>query len=159
MELYLMRHGVAEERAATGRDADRPLTPAGVQIAQRVLSRADAAGISPALIISSPYRRALETAAIAAKQFGRPDAVTQSTRLTPDSSVEDLWGEVRAYRAEGSLLLVFHEPLISAVVADLLGSARLNVHLPPAVLLRFDVPTAAPSPSGALKWMLTGEIC
>ena len=40
MEIYLLRHGIAEDRSATGRDADRRLTEEGRAKLRRVLERA-----------------------------------------------------------------------------------------------------------------------
>ena len=71
VELYLLRHGIAKDRSASGRDADRRLTDEGRTKLRRVLERAHAAGVVPSLILSSPYRRALETAEIAARELGR----------------------------------------------------------------------------------------
>ena len=56
MELYLLRHGIAEDHATS--DADRALTDEGREKVHRVMKRAAASGVSPSLIISSPYKRA-----------------------------------------------------------------------------------------------------
>ena len=69
MEIYLLRHGIAEDRSTTGRDPDRRLTDEGRAKLRRVLERAHQAGVRPSLILSSPYRRALETAEIMAAKL------------------------------------------------------------------------------------------
>ena len=65
MEIYLLRHGIAESRAPS--DAERDLTEEGRQKVREVTRMAARAGVSPALVLSSPYRRALETAKIAGR--------------------------------------------------------------------------------------------
>ena len=61
MLLYLLRHGAAEAAAKSGRDADRALTDEGREKVRRVIRRAREGGLWPALILSSPFTRALET--------------------------------------------------------------------------------------------------
>ena len=49
MELYLLRHGIAEDRAPSGRDADRRLTEEGRDKLRRILERAHSAGAQPSV--------------------------------------------------------------------------------------------------------------
>jgi phosphohistidine phosphatase len=51
MELYLLRHGIAEDHSPSGRDQDRRLTEEGRDKLRKVLKRAAAAGVVPSLII------------------------------------------------------------------------------------------------------------
>ena len=67
MQLYLLRHGIAEDQKAGRPDSERALTSEGREKLRRVLKRARSADCVPALILSSPYRRALETSAVAAE--------------------------------------------------------------------------------------------
>ncbi len=158
MELYLLRHGIAEDRAATGRDADRRLTEEGRDKLRRVLERAHAAGVRPSLILSSPYKRTLETAEIAAHALGYEGKLVRTPALTPDSSPEDVWDAVREHRDEDALLLTGHEPLFSATVAHLLGSTRAMVHFRKGALACVDVEGFGAAPAGVLQWMLTAKL-
>ena len=158
MELYLLRHGIAEDRAPTGRDADRRLTEEGRQKLRRVLERAHAAGVSPSLILSSPLKRAVETAEIAARELGYENKIVRVDALTPDSSPSDVWAEIHVRREEPSILLAGHEPLFSATVAWMLGSTRPMVEFKKAALVRIDFESAGPEPQGVLQWMLTAKL-
>ncbi|MSV35923.1 MAG: phosphohistidine phosphatase SixA [Bryobacterales bacterium] len=158
MELYLLRHGIAEDRAASGRDADRRLTEEGRDKLRRVLERAHAAGVRPSLILTSPYRRALETAEIAAHELGYEGKLSRTPALTPDSSPESVWEAVREHRDEDAILLAGHEPLFSATVAYLLGSTRAMVHFRKGGLARIDVEGFGTAPAGVLHWMLTATL-
>ena len=130
MELYLLRHGIAEDHAAT--DADRQLTDEGRQKLHRVMKRAAAAGVEPSLILSSPYKRALETAEIAASELHYKGEILRTGSLTPDSSPPSLWSEIRDHRNEPAILLAGHEPLFSSTVAFLLD--RLLPSVAPVLL-------------------------
>jgi phosphohistidine phosphatase len=158
MELYLLRHGIAEDRSASGRDADRALTEEGRNKLHRVLKRAAAAGVSPSLIISSPYKRALETAEIAAAELKYKGEILKAGTVLPDSSPPSLWSEIREHRNETSLLVAGHEPLFSATVAFLLGSTNAMVDFRKAALVRIDIHNFGAQPQGVLQWMLTPKL-
>jgi phosphohistidine phosphatase len=158
MELYLLRHAIAEEHSPTGRDADRRLTEEGREKLRRVLKRASSAGVSPSLIISSPYKRALETAEIAASELHYKGEILRAGSLTPDSSPPSVWSEIREHRNEPSILVAGHEPLFSATVAYLLGSTHDMVEFKKAALIRIDVHSFSPAPQGVLQWMLTPKL-
>jgi phosphohistidine phosphatase len=158
MELYLLRHGIAEEHSATGRDADRSLIEEGREKLRRVLKRAASAAVSPSLILSSPYKRALETAEIAASELHYEGQILRSGSLTPDSSPSSVWSEIREHRNEASILLAGHEPLFSATVALLLGSTHDMIEFRKAALVRIDIHSFGPTPQGVLQWMLTPKL-
>jgi len=158
MEIYLFRHGIAEDRAPSGRDEDRRLTDEGRQKLRRVLERAQAAGVSPSLILSSPLKRAVETAEIAARELGYEGKIVRSDSLTPDSSPSEVWTEIRTHRDEKAILLAGHEPLFSATVAWMLGSSHAMVEFKKGALVRVDVSSLGAEPKGVLQWMLTAKL-
>jgi phosphohistidine phosphatase len=158
MEIYLLRHGIAEDHAASARDADRRLTEEGRAKLRRVLERAHQAGVAPSLILSSPYRRALETAEIAAHELGYEGKIVRSPALTPNSSPQQVWDAIREHREESAVLVAGHEPLFSATVAYLLGTTRAMVHFRKGALVRIDVESTGPTPAGVLEWMLTAKL-
>jgi phosphohistidine phosphatase len=155
MEIYLLRHGIAENGRPGSKDADRALVEEGREKLKRVLSRAREAGVKPGVILSSPYRRALETASIAAQSLAYHGKIVQTPALVPDASPHQVWEEIRARRDESAILLASHEPLMSATVALLLGSPALNVDMKKAGLARIDCDHFGPEPKGVLKWLLT----
>jgi phosphohistidine phosphatase len=157
MEVYLLRHGIAEDNAPTGRDADRRLTEEGREKLRRVLKRAASAGVEPTLILSSPYKRALETAEIAAAELRYKGAILRANSLTPDSSPPSLWSEIREHRDEAAILMAGHEPLFSSTVGYLLGSTQTMVEFRKAALVRIDL-HGFTSPHGVLQWMLTPKL-
>jgi phosphohistidine phosphatase len=158
MELYLLRHAIAEDRSASGRDADRKLTAEGLDKLRRVARFAFAAGVRPSLVLSSPYVRAFETATAAARVLDYKGDILKTDRLTPDASPSDVWTEVRGHRGEESILLVGHEPLFSALASWLLGSARLMIDFRKAALVRIDFDTLGAEPRGVLQWMITPKL-
>jgi phosphohistidine phosphatase len=158
MEIYLLRHGIAEDKSTTGHDSDRHLTEEGRRKLRAVLESAQAAGVSPSLILTSPYRRALETAEIAARELGYEGRLVRTEALIPDGTPHGVWQEVRQHRHESSVLVAGHEPLFSAAVAYLLGSTRAMVHFRKGALVRIDVESFGQEPAGVLQWMITPRI-
>ena len=155
VEIYLLRHGVADDRASTGRDADRRLTEEGRDKLRRVLERAHGAGVQPSLILSSPLKRAIETAEIAARELGYEGKILRTDALLPGSSPQAVWEEIRRHRDESAILLSGHEPLFSATVAWMLGSTRAMIEFRKGALVRIDVESPGPVPAGVLQWMIT----
>ncbi|HUA82693.1 MAG TPA: phosphohistidine phosphatase SixA [Bryobacteraceae bacterium] len=158
MEVYLLRHGIAEDHAASGRDADRVLTEEGKRKLQKVMDRARKAGVNPTLILSSPLVRAIETAQIAAEALEYKSEIARSNALLPNAAPRDVWAEIRAHRDEPSMLLAGHEPLFSQTVAYLLGSTRAMVEFKKGALIRVDFAALGAEPRGVLEWMLTPKV-
>jgi phosphohistidine phosphatase len=155
MEVYLLRHGIAENGGPGQPDSERALTGEGKDKLRRVLKQAD---IEPSLILSSPYKRAVETAETAADVLGYNGKVVQTRALLPESSPQDAWDEVRARKNERAVLLAGHEPMMSALVAFLLNTPALQVDMKKAALVRIDFDRVGTEPRGVLKWMLTPAV-
>src|SRR5580658_1632212 len=158
MEIYLLRHGIAEEGRGGGRDSDRALTAEGREKLRRVLKRAHEAGVRPGVILASPYRRATETAQIAAEALDYRGEIVKTQALVPDASPQTAWDEICSRRTEGAILLASHEPLMSSMAAFLLGSPALQVDMKKGALARIDCDQFRPDPHGTLKWMLTAAL-
>ena len=158
MELYLLRHGFAEDRSSTGRDSDRALRAEGVAELEAVLAMARRGGVRPSLILSSPYSRALQTAAIAGRVLGYEGRAVPSSAFSPDSSPYKAWEEIREHAGEGAILVAAHEPLLSSTMAWFAGSTRVMVRFVPAALVRIDFEAVGPHPAGVMRWMICPEL-
>lgn len=115
MDLYLMRHGIAEAWASS--DASRALTPEGEK---RVRAIARALVLEkdwplPAKIISSDLKRAKETARIVQEVLDIKDLkeVHVDQVLT--------WPGMRAYIQDEPVLFVGHQPSLAHIIEDLSG--------------------------------------
>jgi phosphohistidine phosphatase len=159
MQIYLLRHGIAEDAKPGHPDSERPLTSEGRDKLRRVLKRARVADLTLSLILSSPYRRAMETAAVAAEVLGYKGEIVRTSALVPESSPQDSWEEIRSRKDERAVLLASHEPLMSSLVAFLLDSPALQVDMKKAALVRIDCERFGPKAAGVLKWMLTPGLC
>lgn len=157
MRVYILRHGIAEEAAAGGSDAARALTADGRQRLRTVLARAREAGVRPSIILTSPLKRALQTAEIAAAVLGVKRQLVTTSSLAPSSSPQRVWNEIRAQQAE-RLLIAGHEPLLSCLVGFLLRCPTLQLDLKKGALVSLEVDAGESEPRGTLKWVLTHKL-
>jgi len=126
MQVYLLRHGIAEDKSAKGGDAARELTEEGRAELKQVLKAAAKAGVKPTLILTSPYARARGTAALAKKILGTKADVIETNTLVPEGQPQMVWAEMSDHRAERSLMLVGHNPLLEQLLAHLLARRRFS---------------------------------
>lgn len=158
MQVYLLRHGIAEDAKYEANDADRLLTPEGKRKLRQVLKSAAEAGLHPELIITSPLKRAVQTAEIAKDVLAYKQEVSRSKVLTPGSHPENVWHEIRQHRDLGSLLLVGHNPLFASLSAYLLGTPAAQIDFKKGAIMRIDFDSVTLQPRGTLRWYLTARL-
>jgi phosphohistidine phosphatase len=158
MQVYLLRHGIAEEGVAGKSDADRELTADGRRKLRQTLRTAIHAEINPTLILSSPLVRAVQTAEIAREVFRSNADILRTKALLPSSSPEQVWEELRVHRDENEVILVGHDPLFTNLSAYLLGSPELRIDFKKGALMRIDFEGFGPHPRGVLRWFLTSKL-
>lgn len=158
MQVYILRHGIAEAAAAGAKDAERALVPEGTQKLKTVLRIARAAGVSPTMIASSPYRRALETAQIAAGIFEHKDQVMELASLSPGRPPEEVWDDIRDLGSGQRIMLAGHEPQLGYLTGFLLATPSLLIDLKKGSLVRIDMDRLGAAPRGVLRWCLTPKL-
>ncbi len=158
MRIHILRHGIAETPAFGARDADRALTPEGKKKLRTVVRVAREAGVSPTLILTSPYRRAVETAELAASILGCQDKIIRTDALEPGRAPDQVWDEIRLHSSEREILLAGHEPLLGYLTGFLLGAPSLLIDLKKGSLVRIDMDHVGLRPRGVLRWYLTPKL-
>ena len=153
MLLYLLRHAEAVDHAES--DAVRELTEKGVAQARKVGKYCRKNELIPAVILTSPFTRAEQTARLVAKEMPAAEFIVEPmlrAGMQPEAALEEL----RAYANFKSLMLVGHEPDFSLLAAHLLGSPlreilrlrkasltalELSALRPGAATLQFSIPS------------------
>ena len=158
MQIYILRHGIAEDAKPGGRDADRELTAEGRKKLREVLRAARGAGVAPSLIVTSPLKRALQTAEIAAEILGYKEDVLRTKTLVPGAAPREVWEEIRIHKDIEQLMLVGHEPLLGSLTGYLLGSPLIEVDFKKGALARVDMRQFTAEPRGILKWLLVARL-
>jgi phosphohistidine phosphatase len=155
--VYLMRHGIAADPAPGTSDAGRALTPEGVRKTERVGAGLQALGVAPDLILSSPLRRAEETARLVADVLAPDHAVELYPALAGGFRPEDIVKGLRPHREARELLLVGHQPDLGELASYLLTGSPTLVPLPfkKAGVAAITVGAMPPRSPGTLEWFLT----
>ena len=117
MLLYLLRHADADTVA--DRDDARCLSEKGLAQAKKVARFCKRQEIAPELILSSPIRRAHETALIVSAHLRAELAV--APWLSSGLDITHATHELRERRAADALMIVGHEPDFSRLAAHLLA--------------------------------------
>jgi phosphohistidine phosphatase len=142
MNLLVLRHADADTVAA--HDDDRALSEKGILQARRVGRYCRTVAIVPELILTSPLRRARETAELFAAEASAPRtevAPFLACGMQPAKALKELaaWANV------ASLLLVGHEPDLGLLIAELLGISRPGrIHVRKASLALLTADKLAP---------------
>lgn len=115
MDLILWRHADAFEMREVQDDLERALTPKGERQAQRVATWLNRQLPASTRVLSSPARRALQTAAALDRKVKTVPA------LAPDGDVDALLHAVRWPEAREPVLAVGHQPTLGLAAAYLLS--------------------------------------
>ena len=158
MKIYILRHGIAEDAQGSQPDSERALTAEGKKKLRNVLRTAHSAGVAPSLILTSPYRRALQTAEIAAEVLDYKGELLKTRTLEPATEPRQVWDEIRTHKDEPEILLAGHEPLFSALTAYLLGFPGLPIDFKKGAIACLEIDRFSAEPHGVLKWMLTPKL-
>ena len=115
MDLILWRHAEAVDLGDGQSDLERELTPHGRKQAARIADWLDARLPGRVRVLSSPARRAVQTA----KAFGRKFQVCPE--LGPDGTESELLVLAGWPDARRSVLIVGHQPTLGQALAKVLG--------------------------------------
>ena len=154
-ELYLIRHGIAEERGdAWPDDAKRPLSEGGIGRMRKNARGLRRYGVEIDVVLTSPLVRARQTADVVAAAFDSRPAVVIADGLAPGSSYESLLADLEKHSKRRSIALVGHEPGIEQLAARLSGS-RYQFKFKKGAVCRIDVGSLPPAGTGLLQWFAT----
>jgi phosphohistidine phosphatase len=159
MELYVLRHGRAEERGADyPDDSRRPLTPEGRERIVKVAAAMALLGVRYDRLLTSPFARARETAEIVARAHGTKEMLEEASELAQGRGPEGVLRKLRRDHAKrDAILLVGHEPDLGELVSELAtgASGGLSISLKKGGLVKLDVTRLASRSCASLEWMLT----
>lgn len=158
MKLLIIRHAIAVPSGTPGvPDDERPLTQKGKRRFRRAARGLARIAPRPDVLLASPLPRALETAEIAAKAWGRVRPRSEPALAGP--SVPRIVDVLAGQPAEATVAVVGHEPTLSALLARLLGTPhdeRLTFRKGGAALV--DLAGSPGDGGGRLVWYLRPRI-
>jgi phosphohistidine phosphatase len=151
MHLFLMRHG---PYLAKDRDPEEGLSPQGEELIQRVAHELKDLGVAPELVLTSPKKRARQTALITAQVLGYPENNIRETSLLkamtpPEETLKHLTG-----LKDRSILSVGHLPNLRLAASLLLcGNQELDISFEAGSVCSLDINQTRQGPA-TLRWLL-----
>jgi phosphohistidine phosphatase len=157
VKLIIIRHAIAVARGTPDvPDDERPLTENGKRRFEEVARGLAQICGCPDVLLTSPLPRAAATAEIAAKAWGRisPTSEPVLARGNPDEIIMVL----SRYASDQRIAMVGHEPMLSALLARLLGSRTGDrFTLRKGGVAHLDLP-GPPAEGGRLDWLVRPKI-
>ena len=137
-----MRHAEAVDETLVLRDPYRHLTSRGRQQARALGDRLRWHDCIPTKIWTSPLVRAVQTAELVAVGLACSTEVEIIVDLAPDGNARKIEQAVRALDADAAVMIVGHEPSLSAIGSLIVG----------ADLAALDKAEAVRIVDGAVRW-------
>lgn len=158
MDIYILRHGKAEEHVQTIRgDQKRKLTESGKKEIELVAKGIKILDIEFDYIISSPLIRAKQTANIALKMIKiKKKSLLIWSELKPESSVDSTIKKLKIIKPSASVLLVGHEPHLSTLTSKIISrSEDVGIILKKGGLVHLRCSTIRSEFVGSLRSLMT----
>jgi phosphohistidine phosphatase len=118
MKIYLLQHALAY---SAEEDQERSLNPEGVEQAKASARGIKKLGLSFDLIMTSPKRRAQQTAALIAEAVRYPYSDIQSTdAVLPNQSPAEVLEILQKESTDSHILVVSHLPYLEKLARELM---------------------------------------
>jgi phosphohistidine phosphatase len=155
--IYLVRHGIAGPPPRGMSDNDRALTADGKRKMRRVAVGLKRLGVAPDVVLSSPLRRAEETAAVVTNTLGRQPHLEIYPLLAPGHEAAEVLKGLRHHRGARELVLVGHQPDLGQLASHLLTRSSGLAELPfkKGAVAAICVDMIPPRAPGVLMWFMT----
>lgn len=157
MIIYFLRHANAGERLANPkRDEKRALDKDGIEqcgIVGRALTALD---VQVDAIISSPLKRAVQTASLVGNELSYEGKIHLEEALRPAASFTDFRRLIEKYAKHEAVMLVGHNPNLSEFVGRAIGEggSESGIELKKGAVAKVDMGRN----SGVMQWCLTPKV-
>lgn len=156
--LLLVRHAIAEDRGpAWPNDDERPLTKKGEDRLREIARRLEGMGETADLIVSSPLKRAIDTARILQKEWEPLSDISIIEALSPGHEPAATMAAVTAEAIRPRIALVGHEPDLGELAAWLIG-AKQALPFKKGGVARIDLDSLSRPQEGQLVWLATPKL-
>ena len=160
MQLYIVRHGIAIDRedSKCPPEAERYLTEEGVERTKQVAEAVAALGIHADLMISSPYVRAMQTAAIFASELEyAKQKIRRTDSLLPGAEPGAFLRELAREKDVSTVFCFGHAPHVDGLLAAAVGASRHITSMKKAGVALVELKRLSP-PNGQLLWLMTPKL-
>ncbi|HEX3094773.1 MAG TPA: phosphohistidine phosphatase SixA [Candidatus Angelobacter sp.] len=157
MLLYFLRHASAGKSTMNPKkDERRPLDEEGMLQARyvgRLLANLD---VQVDQIISSPLKRALQTATLVANELAFEAAVQIDEALRPEAEFDQFQTMLARYKKYDAVMVVGHNPSLTEFLSKAVSGASGSTHIDfrKAAVARVEMDGR----TGTLDWLVTPKI-
>jgi phosphohistidine phosphatase len=153
MNIYLIRHGKAENISIYKKDEDRELLPEGKEEMRKAAIYWKKIIIQFDHIISSPFSRSLQTAEIIKEVFDHRDDLIFESFLAKGGSVAKLIETANLYFAK-NIAFVGHEPTLSKYVSQLTSNSGVSIDFKKGMIAKISFGNRAREGAGSLDFLI-----
>ncbi len=137
MNLYLVRHSIAENISIDKKDFDRELTEEGKFVIKKT-SEAWKNYISNVdVVLTSPFIRSIQTSEIISSNLQETQNVIKDNNLGTGSRTADLIDLLNSLEYK-NVAVVGHQPDLSQHINNFCGTGSFNLAFPPASLAKIE---------------------
>jgi phosphohistidine phosphatase len=158
MNLYFVRHGSAgAPKPNPQEDAARGLDREGRRQCELIGKLLAALGVGFDEIVSSPLRRASESAAIIAKQTRFKGRIALAPALRPDGTYERFLELLSEMQRADSAVLIGHDSKLAEFIGKLISnsSGRAGIHLKAGAIAKV---VRKRTGAATLQWCMTQKL-
>lgn len=153
MNLYLIRHSIAENISIDTKDFDRELTSEGKSVIAKT-SQAWKNYINQLdIVLSSPLTRAVQTAEIISSNLQTNQNLIKDNNLGTGSRTSDLIELLNSLEYE-NVAVVGHQPDLSIHLNNFCGTGSFNLVFPPAALAKIEFDNSIKYGRGKLVYFI-----
>jgi phosphohistidine phosphatase len=157
MFLYFLRHASAGQRLTSAKkDEKRGLDKDGIEQCGYIGRALAALGAQVEIIISSPLKRATQTASLVGNEMGHEGKLVIETGLRPQASFSDFQKMLEKYARQDSVLVVGHNPNLREFLGRIISDSGCEavVDLKKGAVAKVEMRRN----SGSLSWCITPRI-
>jgi len=137
MNLYLIRHSIAENITIDKKDFDRELTEEGKFVIKKTSEAWKNYVGNIDVVLTSPLRRAMQTAEIISSKLQDIPNVSKDNNLGTGSRTADLIDILNSFEYK-NVMVVGHQPDLSYHLNNFCGTGSFNLAFPPAALAKIE---------------------
>src|SRR2546427_3840426 len=154
MIIYFLRHASAGERMSNPKkDEKRPLDKAGIEQCGYVGRALTALDVQVDVILSSPLKRATQTASLVGNEMGYEGKLQLTDALRPEAGFTDFRKMLDKYAKYEAIMVRGHNPNLSGLLGRAISEdgCEVMVDLKRCAVARVEMDRN----SGVLQWCLT----
>ena len=153
MNLYLIRHSIAENISIDKKDFDRELTEEGKFVIKKASEAWKNYIGNVDVVLTSPLKRAIQTAEIISTNLQDIQNLIKDNNLGTGSRTADLIDILNSLEYK-NVVVVGHQPDLSQHINNFCGTGSFNLAFPPASLAKIEFDNSIKYGRGRLVYFI-----